>query len=71
MVTCGEGADKERSHNRIASSGIARLERKSQEASTHELARSRDLVRSPDCKEEIPWRVCCGYGFPDREIEEP
>jgi hypothetical protein len=29
MVTCGEGADKERSHNRIAGSGIVRLERKS------------------------------------------
>jgi len=37
---------------------------------THELMRSQDLVRSPSCKEEVPWRVCCGCIFPYREIEE-
>jgi hypothetical protein len=49
--------------------GYRKIGKEESEASTHELTKSRDLVQSPDCKEEIPWRVCCGYGFPDREIE--
>jgi hypothetical protein len=54
----------------ISQFGYRKIGKEESEASTHELARSRDLVQSPGCKEEVPWRVCCGCKFPDREIEE-
>jgi hypothetical protein len=45
MVTCGEGTDKERSHNRIIVLGIVRLERKIRKIQ-HMNSRGREVSKS-------------------------